>query len=155
MVKQETTPLVGVLLGYAPTPEKALEIAETHRKCPYCVSYRSAGRSVTGVFVVPHEHRWWLQWVADAPQEALGLESATLFFPQAVEASSPWARGAVSPSMDQAPCEIDCSECSWYKKDCQGCPATRYYLSDRHLSDCHLNDRQPNENQGHGSPGRF
>jgi len=131
MVKQESDALVGVLLGFAPTPEKATQIAETHRQCPYCVSYRSAGRQVTVVLCVPPERRWWLKWAAEAPYEVLGLESATVYFPQAVEALSPWARGMVSPNLEQTPCGLDCRECLRYDEDCPGCPATRFFLGDQ------------------------
>jgi hypothetical protein len=130
MFKQATETLIGVLLGYAPTPQKAAQIADIYSHCPYCVSYRSAGRSVTGVYSIPPEHRWWLQWVEDAPQETLGLDNAALFFPQEVEARSPWARGEVNPELALAPCETDCRECPKYRHECEGCPATIHYLGD-------------------------
>lgn len=128
MTKAETMPLVGVLLGCASTSERAAQIVVTYHRCPYCVSYKSAGRMVTGVFSIPPEHRWWLQWVAEAPEETLGLESATIFFPQAVEALSPWALDEVRPNLEKAPCGADCRQCPRYRKECPGCPATLCYL---------------------------
>jgi len=83
---------------------------------------------VTGVFSMPPDYHWWLQWVAEAPEETLGLESAAVHFPKAVEALSPWARGEARPNLEQAPCGADCRECPRYGKECEGCPATVYYL---------------------------
>lgn len=129
MAKTVTTPLVAVLLGYAATSEKAAQIVDTYHRCPYCVSYRGSGRMVTGVFSIPPEHRWWLQWVVDAPEETLGLEYAAIFYPQAVEAFSPWARGEVQSDLQRAPCGADCQQCPRYGQECDGCPATHYFLS--------------------------
>jgi hypothetical protein len=148
MVKTETTPLVAVLLGYASTPAKAAQIVDTYHRCPYCVSYRGSGRMVTGVFSIPPEHRWWLEWVADAPEETLGLEYAAIFYPQAVEAFSPWARGEVKSDRDQAPCQADCRECPRYGEDCKGCPATLYYMRGKpraELGDGSMAYRAPTE----------
>lgn len=128
MTNAEKDPLVSVLFGYAPTALKAAQIADTYRHCPYCVSYKSSGRSATGIFSIPADHRWWLQRVVDAPSETVGFESAALFFPQEVTAFSPWARGEVQPDMDLAPCQEDCRRCPKYGDVCRGCPATRFFL---------------------------
>jgi hypothetical protein len=131
MANAEKEPLVSVVFGYAPTALKAAQIAETYRQCPYCVSYRCSGRSATGIFSVPTDHRWWLQRVVDEPVETVGLESAALFYPQEVTAFSPWTRGEVQPDMDLAPCQTDCRQCTRYGDVCRGCPATRFYLQDQ------------------------
>jgi len=128
MTKNKMTPLVGVLLGQAPTPTKAASIADTYRLCPYCVSYTSAGSTVIGIFSFPPDHRWWLEWVKEKPEETLGLKCAEVFFTQGVEALSPWARGEVRPNPKNSPCGTDCQECPKYRKVCEGCPATHNYL---------------------------
>jgi hypothetical protein len=130
MTGRRITPAVGVLIGDSPIDTKATAIADTYRKCPYCVSYASAGRTVVGLFSVPPDHRWWLQWVADDPEGTLGLQRAEVFFAQAVEALSPWSRGEVKPSLERAPCAADCPDCPRYRHQCAGCPATRHYLVD-------------------------
>jgi hypothetical protein len=127
-------PLVSVLFGYAPTPLKAAQIAETYRDCPFCISYKSSGRSVTGVFATPPDRRWWLDWVVDDPVDTVGLESAALFYPREVTAHSPWTRGQVQPDRDRPPCQADCRECSRYGGDCRGCPATRFFLGGRDIT---------------------
>ena len=125
---KEKDTLAGVLLGQAPTSEKAALIAETCRQCPYCVSYVSAGRTVIGVFSLPPDHRWWLEWVAEHPEETLGLKRAEVFFTQQIETSSPWTRGEVRPHLERAPCEANCRECPTHHQKCVGCPATRHYV---------------------------
>lgn len=119
--------LVGVLLGEAPTPARAQRIAEIFQPCPYCVSYSSAGCTVLGVFVIPPDHRWWLEWVAERPEETLGLKCAEVFFTQRIAASSPWSRGEVKPHLERAPCGADCRECPRYRQGCEGCPATVHW----------------------------
>lgn len=125
--------LVGVLLGETFTPTKAALIADNYRQCPYCVSYVSVGCTVIGVFSLPPDHRWWLEWVTEHPEETLGLKRAEVFFTQQIEASSPWTRGDVKPHLEQAPCGTDCRECPRYHKECEGCPSTRHYVM---MKDC-------------------
>jgi len=128
MLREKMKPLVGVLLGDALTPTKAASIADRYSQCPYCVCYTSAGCMVIGVFSLPSDHRWWLEWVAENSEGTLGLKYAEVFFTQGVEASSSWARGEVRPNLKQAPCGADCPECSKYREACDGCPATHNYV---------------------------
>lgn len=128
MTARKAPQLVGVLLGNSVTAEESALIAERYGGCPYCVSYTSAGCTVIGVFSLPADHRWWLEWVAQNPEETLGLTRAEVFFGQTVKALSPWARGDVKPESGQAPCRAKCTECPRYRQECEGCPATRDYL---------------------------
>jgi len=114
-------------MGEASTAEEAASIAETYRPCPYCVFYESTGRRVVGLFSLPADRRWWLEWVEESPQETLGLEWAKVAFPEGMAASSAWARGEVRSEGAQAPCKADCPDCRWYRDKCEGCPATTYY----------------------------
>jgi len=128
MKRKKMIPLVGVLLGEALTPKKAQLIADTYRQCPYCVSYTSAGCTVIGVFSLPQDHRWWLEWVVENPKETIGVKCAKSYFTQRVVASSPWTRGDVKPILERAPCGADCRECSRCREECEGCPATLHYI---------------------------
>jgi hypothetical protein len=125
------TSLVALLLGQAPTPAKAAHLAERYCVCPYCVSLTTEGDTVIGLYSIPPEHHWWLEWVVDRPQETLGLKRAELFFAQLIEAASPWSRGEVKAEQDRAPCGADCSACSLHQQRCKGCPATKHYRRDR------------------------
>jgi hypothetical protein len=121
------TSLVAVLLGQAPTGAEAGRLAKRYCVCPYCVSLTANGNTIIGLYKVPQDHRWWLEWVVDHPSETLGLKCAELFFAQQITAASPWSRGAVVAEQDRAPCGADCQECQVYRQKCDGCPATRYY----------------------------
>ena len=128
MPQKTMTPVVGILLGNTNTSEKAAEMAETFRPCPYCVSYQSSGNTLIGVFVIPEDHKWWLESVAENPEGTMSLKSAEAFFPEAIDASSPWSRGEVEPILEQAPCSAECQKCPVYENPCQGCPSTRDYI---------------------------
>lgn len=127
MKRKQKEAIIGLLLGEVTTHKKAKLIADTYAQCPYCVSYISAGCTVIGVFSIPQDHQWWLEWVAKNPEETLGLRCAEVFFTKKVEASSPWSRGEAKASIEKAPCGADCEECFRYQKECGGCPATRHY----------------------------
>ncbi len=127
MQKEKRKPVVGVLLGDAPTPENAASIAQKYCACPYCACYTSTGSTVIGVFSLPQDRRWWLEWVAEEPEDTVGLKRAEVFFTQAVEALSPWARGEARPNQKLAPCGADCRDCPRYHELCEGCPATHSY----------------------------
>jgi hypothetical protein len=119
--------LVGVLLGET-TPERASRLAEIFHPCPYCASFAIAGGTVVGLYAMPADHGWWLEWVEEQPQETLGLERAEVLFAQHVTAASPWSRGEVQPTQEHSPCGAACPECPNYRQECPGCPATQYYL---------------------------
>ena len=125
----DAKPLVGLLLGEAPTPEKAATIAGRYGACPYCVSYTCAGCTTVGVFSVPADRRWWLEWAAAEPKHTLGLTRAELLLAEDVPARSAWSRGETEPLLQRAPCGAVCLQCPKYHGDCKGCPATRYYLA--------------------------
>ena len=127
MNEKEATPMAAVLLGKAPTPERGKLIADTYRRCPYCVCYTNAACTVIGVFSIPMDRRWWMEWVVDQPEGLLGMTKAEVFFANAIPATSPWSRDEVHPIEERGPCGADCKDCEKYEHECQGCPATEAY----------------------------
>ncbi len=127
--RDEVVFVLGILLGEAQTPERAASIAGTYRGCPYCVLYENADCTVLGVFSIPPDHKWWLEWAVENPEETLGLRKVEIFFAKAITGSSPWSREEARPLMDRAPCGADCGKCHRYSNGCIGCPATKHYLS--------------------------
>jgi hypothetical protein len=123
--------LVAILLGRAPTPAKAAHLAERYCVCPYCVLLTTADDTIIGLYSIPPDRRWWLEWIVDHPQETLGLEGAELFFAQQIEVGNAWSPGAVKAEHDRAPCGADCPACTLYQQKCEGCPATKHYRRDR------------------------
>lgn len=120
--------LVGVLLGQT-TPERASRLAEMFRPCPYCASFAATGGTILGLYAIPADHAWWLEWVEHSPEETLGLQRAEVFFARQVGATSPWSRGEIQPIQERGPCGADCRECPHYCQRCPGCPATQYFLA--------------------------
>ena len=84
--------------------------------------YTAKETLVTGVFVLPKEKRWWIEIPRGRP-ELLGLEHLELFFPERIDASSPWSRGLGRPTLSVAPCDSDCKTCLYYQTQCARCPA--------------------------------
>lgn len=123
--------ITGILIGEASTPEKASSVAATYKKCPYCCSFYSNGKGIIGIFAIPKENKWWLNWVVDQPMETMGLKCADAFFTRKVKASCTWLRGELIPTQQKSPCGAQCWECSKYLKECKGCPATLYHLSNQ------------------------
>lgn len=119
--------LVGVLMGEASTPGRARFIAEQYRPCPYCVLLANLECALIGIFSLPEEQRWWLEWVADHPHETLGLRRAEVFFTTRVMVSGPWARGEICAQLERAPCGAECRTCPLYRGPCGGCPATAFH----------------------------
>jgi len=126
----EQRAVTGILLGRASAPEQAAAIAQTYRACPYCASYASSGDTVFGLFSLPSDHRWWLEWVEEHPAETLGLRQAEVFFARQVRVASPWSRGEVEPLLERAPCGAECAGCPRYRHGCEGCPATSGWRGD-------------------------
>ena len=118
----ERESITAILIGDGPSSEEAKSMS-----CPYCCIYTSSGNTVVGVFSSPPERRRWLELLEKKPSVA-GLRCVEIFFSQNVEAQSPWSLGEVFPNKHIAPCGTECGSCQWYKKECEGCPSTKYYL---------------------------
>ena len=128
-MKTKAAPMVGILIGQAKTPNDARAMADAGLKCPYCAYSASNELTLVGVYVIPPDQQWWLEWVEESPDETLGLKEASVFFPEGIKADSAWSRGEVRPSLAQAPCGANCPECQQYNDRCRGCPATRHFVA--------------------------
>lgn len=131
MPKKKKEAITGILIGDAAQPEKAKLISETYSVCPYCCAFFNTGKNVIGVFAIPKENKWWLNWVADQPYETIGLKTAAVFFTSKVKASCSWLRGELVPTQQKAPCGAQCWECTKYLNECKGCPSTLYHLANQ------------------------
>ncbi|OGU60376.1 MAG: hypothetical protein A2V66_11560 [Ignavibacteria bacterium RBG_13_36_8] len=131
MPQKRKESIIGILIGEAPDNNKASSIVNIYKKCPYCFSYSINGKIIQGIYTLPPDHKWWLNWVADEPMETMGLKKADVFFSRKIKATSQWLRGEATPTQQKAPCGAQCWECSKYLKECKGCPATLYHLSEQ------------------------
>lgn len=128
MPHQKKESITGILIGDAATPEKAEQIVNTYKKCPYCSGFFNTGKNIVALFAIPKENKWWLNWVAEQPNETIGLKHAAVFFTCKVKANCSWLKGDLIPTQQKSPCGAQCWECPKYLNDCKGCPSTLYHL---------------------------
>jgi len=128
MIKMRNSeePICAVLVGRAVSPQKASEHAAQMQGCPFVAEYKAKKEIIFGVFVLPQKKQWWIELPGEEP-ELLGLERVTVFLTEAINTTSLWLRGEVTPVLPTAPCGAKCSECPLVYIWCEGCPATIYY----------------------------
>ena len=122
-----------LLVGEAPSAEFAARIATQYKNCPHVHFIASFGAMLVGVWYLPEAKRWWLEFVAENPQIALGLHRAAVYrteqpgYPEDAPQRSVFAEGPL------APCGSDCRACDHASPSgdavacshaaCSGCPA--------------------------------
>ena len=121
-----------LLVGEAPSAEFAARIAAQYKNCPHVHFIASFGAMLVGVWYLPETKRWWLEFVAENPQIALGLQRAAVYrtehpsYPEDAPQRPVFAGGPL------APCGSDCRACDHASPSgdaargnaaCSGCPA--------------------------------
>ena len=109
--------LAGILMREFVSEEEALHNAEVMRKCPKCLAIGTDGARLVGVYVVPEEDAWSLNFPEMFPESKSELTSIpNLVYPETMRYEK----------SDSPPCGEDCSVCSLkVKYGCKGCIATR------------------------------
>ena len=121
----------GILIGEASEPKKANKISRFFENCPYKVFDQVKGNNLFIVFSLPKDHEWWLLEIKENPETTIGLLKADVFFSDQFNIQSPFEKDEIEPTLEKSPCDTDCSKCHFYKKRCEGCPATVFYLKGR------------------------
>ncbi len=112
-----------LLVGEAPAPAVAEQVAELFSVCPYVHFCAAFGPQVIVVFYLPPGREWWVAGIANDPGGTLGLARAAVYvserpaYPRRRELRLP-----ANPS-GRAPCGSDCTACPHWKTQCPGCPA--------------------------------
>ena len=119
-----------LVLGVADTQEKTTKIAKCYHSCPYCTFFMSEKELAIGVFVIPANHKWWLEYVQKKPRETFGFSKAVVSFTDPMGITSPWSRGEAQSLAELAPSCANCRKCNSYKTRCEGCPATKHYIKE-------------------------
>jgi hypothetical protein len=126
-----------LLVGEAPSAEFAARIAAQYKNCPHVHFIASFGAMLVGIWYLPEAKRWWLEFVAENPQVALGLHRAAVYrteHPSHPEDAPQRPTVAEGPL---APCGSDCRACDHASPSgdtargdaargnaaCGGCPA--------------------------------
>jgi hypothetical protein len=100
-----------LLVGEAPSAEFAARIAAQYKNCPHVHFIASFGAMLVGVWYLPETKRWWLEFVAEHPQVALGLQRAAVYrtehpsYPEEAPQRPTFVEGPL------APCGSDCRAC--------------------------------------------
>jgi hypothetical protein len=100
-----------LLVGEAPSAEFAARIAAQYKDCPHVYFIASFGAMLVGVWYLPEAKRWWLEFVAENPQIALGLHRAAVYrtehpsYPEDAPQRPTFVEGPL------APCGSDCRAC--------------------------------------------
>jgi len=122
-----------LLVGEAPSAEFAARIAAQYKNCPHVHFIASFGAMLVGVWYPPEAKRWWLEFVAENPQVALGFHRAAVYrtehpsYPEDAPQRPTFVEGPL------APCGADCRACDHASPSgdaaacgnaaCGGCPA--------------------------------
>jgi len=126
-----------LVVGEAPSAEFASRIATQYKNCPHVHFIASFGAMLVGVWYLPEAKRWWLEFVAEHPQVALGLHRAAVYrtehpsYPEDAPQRPTFVEGPL------APCGSDCRACDHASLSsdadrgnvargeaaCSGCPA--------------------------------
>ena len=98
--------------------EDALREAGLIKNCSYLLVAGVNGCTLTTVFMVPDEYRWWADYSELFPES----KSQTYLMEEVIYPASP--REVVR--CQSPPCGADCEECPQREeKNCKGCAATR------------------------------
>ena len=121
-----------LLVGEAPSAEFAARIAAQYKDCPHVHFVASFGAMLVGVWYLPETKRWWLEFVAENPQVALGLHRAAVYRTEHPSHPEDAPQRPVLVEGPLAPCGSDCRACDHASPSgdaargeaaCGGCPA--------------------------------
>jgi hypothetical protein len=109
--------LAGVLIRELSSEEEALRNADVMKKCPKCLAIGTDSSKLIGVYMVPEEDAWSLNFPGIFPKSDSELISIpNLVYPETMRLEK----------SDIPPCGEDCTTCSLKARyNCGGCIATR------------------------------
>jgi hypothetical protein len=116
-----------LLVGEAPSADFAARIAAQYKNCPHVHFIASFGAMLVGVWYLPETKRWWLEFVAENPQVALGLHRAAVYRTEHPSYPEDAPQRPIPAEGLLAPCGSDCRACDRASPSgdaaCGGCPA--------------------------------
>jgi hypothetical protein len=118
--------ICALLFGEARTEEKAKQIAQSYRNCPYIDLMATRENQLFATFFLPEKQKWWIEHVAEKPKETFGLENVTVKLIEEVQYPTHLSMHLPEEQQRISPCGSDCCTCPAYEK-CLGCPATIFY----------------------------
>lgn len=118
--------ICALLFGEAETEEKAKQIAESYKNCPYIHLMATKENRLFASFFLPEKQCWWIEYIENKPKETFGLENAEVTFVEDVQYPTQLKVRLPQELQKISPCGSNCNTCSAYEK-CLGCPATVFY----------------------------
>lgn len=107
-----------VVVKESASHEDALREAGFIKNCPYLLVVGVNGYTLTTVFMVPDEYRWWADYSELFPES----KSQTYLMEEVIYPKSP----REITLCESPPCGVDCAECPQREEyNCKGCVATR------------------------------
>lgn len=123
----ETRLVCTVLFGQASNEERADEIANAFRDCPYVYFIATEKNHVFAVmFLTEKRANTWIENQTRNPKIIFGLEKATATIANNVQYPRRLKLRLPKKPREETPCGLKCTKCLAYPK-CTGCPATNYY----------------------------
>lgn len=116
--------------GEAETREKAKQIANRYKNCPYISFMGTKENQIFAAFFLPERQRWWIEYVEKKPKETFRLESAKVTIVGHVHHPKQLKMRLPKEPLRISPCGTSCGTCPAYK--CLGCPATLFYKHEKH-----------------------
>ncbi len=99
--------MAGVLVGEMDSGEKAEASADTMKKCPKCLAIGTDGNKLIGVYMMPAEDSWSLDFPEIFPES----NSHVIPIPNLVHPAALNVKPSASP-----PCGEDCGKCPLREK---------------------------------------
>lgn len=115
-----------LLVGETKTEERAQQIANKQKSCPYIHFIATKGSKIYATIFIPAQEKWWAEYIEESPQKTLGLQSALLTFVDRLHYPTSMQLRLPETSQKIAPCGSNCGTCPSYER-CSGCPATSFY----------------------------
>lgn len=109
-------------------PERAAQILNTMSKCPHAVLLRPVREQpnrIMCVYILPEHKVWWIMLLEEKPS-LIGATSVTVTL---LDQGHP--QSLVMPVCTpegEPPCGSDCGHCPYYRVQCEGCPASSFFV---------------------------
>ena len=118
--------ICALLIGAADTEERAGDLAEKYRNCPYVHFIATKENQLYVIYFLPTRQRWWIETIEKKPKDTIGLEKAKVSFFDSVHYPEKLKMRYPEEALEISPCKSRCEKCSAYGK-CTGCPATIFF----------------------------
>lgn len=98
-----------------------------YKNCPHLYFLAHEDKKIVGLFLLPEEQHWWIEFVEKNPGEkTFGFEKIKVTYYKDISYPERLVLQEQSSELEISPCGSNCSKCPQYDR-CLACPATKYY----------------------------